>query len=271
MTLALVISDVDGTLVNHAKALTDETVAAVKRLTAAGLPFSLISARPPSGIAWIVEKLGLEGPVAAFNGGTVLGADGGVIERHVLDEGVVRRSFGIAEHSNAVPWLFAGGVWHCPNTDSPHVPHEILSAGQQPTVTPDMTALFGDVDKLTWVSDDAASLKDLHTRMSSAIGDDATIAQSQTYYLDLTHPRANKGNGVETLARIVGVSLADVAVLGDMPNDLPMFARAGLAIAMGQAPEEVRTKARYTSSSNDDDGVAHAIDTILLPMMRGTA
>lgn len=270
MRVGLVISDVDGTLVNRAKALTDGTVAAVKRLEAAGLPFTLISARPPSGIAWIVEKLGLTAPVAAFNGGTVLGADGAVIERHVLDEAVVRRSFAIAQDSGAAPWLFAGGVWHCRDTESPHVPHEILSAGQQPTVTGDLTGLYGDADKLTWVSDDAALLQDLHARMVDAIGADATIAQSQTYYLDLTHPRANKGDGVETLARIVGVDLASVAVLGDMLNDLPMFARAGLAIAMAQAPEDVRAKARYTSTSNDDDGVAHAIDAILLPMTEGT-
>jgi hypothetical protein len=267
MSIAFVISDVDGTLVNKAKEVTDATVAAVARLEAAGLPFSLISARPASGILWIAEKLGLKGPVAAFNGGTVLDADGSVIERHVLDAGAVRRSFALAEGTGATPWVFAGGVWYCPDTDNPHVPHEVLSAGQQPTVRADMTGLFGDVDKLTWVSDDEPMLKDLEAKMKEAIGAAATIARSQTYYLDLTHPTANKGNGIETLARIAGVDLARVAVLGDQHNDLPMFARAGVSIAMGQAPQDVQEQANYVSTSNDQDGVAHAIDAILLPML----
>lgn len=268
MTVSFVISDVDGTLVNKAKEVTEATVAAVGRLEAAGLPFSLISARPASGILWIAEKLGLKGPIAAFNGGTVLDADGSVIERHVLDEQVVRQSFALAEGTDAVPWVFAGGIWHCPNTESPHVPHEVLSAGQQPTVREDMTPLFGDVDKLTWVSDDEPMLKELESRMKERIGKAATIARSQTYYLDLTHPTANKGNGIETLARIAGVDLTKVAVLGDQHNDLPMFARAGVSIAMGQAPQDVQDQANYVSTSNDQDGVAHAIDAILLPMLR---
>lgn len=267
MTPRFVISDVDGTLVDGEKQVTDGTVAAVKRVVAAGLPFSLISARPYSGLGWIVEKLALPSPVAAFNGGTIVDADGGVIERHVLAEEVVRHSFAIAEGSGATPWMFAGGIWHARETDNPHVPHEIKSAGQEPTIVADMASLQGDVDKLTWVSDDEALLRDLAARMKEAIGDGATIVQSQTYYLDLTHSRANKGAGVTTLARLAGVDLADVAVLGDQANDLPMFALAGLSIAMGQAPEAVRAKAGHVSTSNDDDGVAHAIDTILMPMI----
>jgi Cof subfamily protein (haloacid dehalogenase superfamily) len=268
MSVRLVISDVDGTLVNHAKELTPETIAAVQRLRAAGLHFSLISARPPSGIAPLVTALGQTCPVAAFNGGTILDADGGVIERHVLPQDVVEGCFAIAAGSGADPWLFAGGHWYLFNIANPHVPHERIAAAQEPALIATMAALFADVDKISWVSDDPVLLARLHARMAEAYGDRATIAQSQTYYLDITHLQANKGDGVAGLARIMGVDLADVAVLGDMPNDLPMFARAGLAIAMGQAPAEVRAAARFTSTTNDDGGVAHAIDAILLPMTR---
>ena len=82
----------------------------------------------------------------------------------------------------------------------------------------------------------------------------------------MTHSQANKGDGISALAAALGVAMEDVAVIGDMPNDLPMFARAGMAIAMGQAPEAVRSQAAHVTTSNDEDGVAHAIDTILLPM-----
>jgi Cof subfamily protein (haloacid dehalogenase superfamily) len=267
MSLRFVISDVDGTLVTHDKKLAPSTIQAVGRLQAAGVPFTIISARPPSGIAWLVEALKPTGPIAAFNGGTIVAPDGEVVERHVLPRTAVEASFAAAEGSGADPWLFAGGRWHILNIDNPHVPHEILSAAQEPVVETDMTHLFDTVDKITWVSDDPVLLHDVQTRMRDMIGDAATIGLSQTYYLDLTHPIANKGDGVATLARTAGVPLDQVAVLGDQFNDVPMFERAGIAIAMGQAPEAVKVKAGHVTTSNDEDGVAHAIDTILLPLL----
>jgi len=270
MSVRFVISDVDGTLVNSDKKLTQPTIDAVAKLQAAGVPFTIISARPPSGIAFLVDALKPTGPIAAFNGGTIIAPDGSVVERHRLDRDVVEKSFAIAGQSAATPWVFADGRWHIVDPDNPHVPHEVLASAQQPVIETDMTPLFGEVDKLTWVSDDPALLKDLHAQMDAAIGDAATIGQSQTYYLDLTSPVANKGEGVATLARTAGVDLADVAVLGDQFNDVPMFLRAGTAIAMGQAPDGVKQKAAYISTSNNEDGVAHAIETILLPMLKGT-
>ena len=269
MTLKFAISDVDGTLVNKEKKLTQPTIDAVARLQAAGVPFTIISARPPSGIAFLVEALKPSGPIAAFNGGTVIAPDGSIVERHTLDRKAVEQSFAIAGQSGATPWIFAKGRWHIIDPGNPHVPHEVLASAQQPVVETDMTHLYGEVDKLTWVSDDHDLLVDLQSKMRDAFGGEATIGMSQTYYLDLTHPMANKGDGVATLARIAGVDLKQVVVFGDQYNDVPMFERAGIAIAMGQAPEPVKAKAAYVSTSNDEDGVAHAIDTILFPMLKG--
>lgn len=269
MKLRFVISDVDGTLVNHDKQLTRPTIDAVARLQAHGVAFTIISARPPSGIAFLVEALKPMGPVAAFNGGTIVGPDGSIVERHKLDRAAVEESFAIASNSGATPWIFAEGRWHVTDPTNPHVSHERLASAQEPAVVRDMRPLFDEVDKLTWVSDDPVLLHRLQAEMREKIGGHATIGMSQTYYLDLTHPSANKGEGVATLARIAGTPLAEVAVLGDQFNDVPMFERAGLAIAMGQAPEAVKAKANHISTSNDEDGVAHAIDTILLPMLEG--
>src|SRR5438552_2663820 len=94
-----VISDVDGTLVTHDKKLAPATIAAVARLQAAGVPFTIISARPPSGIACLIAALKPDGPTAAFNGGTIVAPDGTVIERHKLDPAAVEASFAIAGRS----------------------------------------------------------------------------------------------------------------------------------------------------------------------------
>jgi hydroxymethylpyrimidine pyrophosphatase-like HAD family hydrolase len=99
----------------------------------------------------------------------------------------------------------------------------------------------------------------------AAIGTRATIARSQPYYLDITHRLANKGDGIAALAKAAGLDLTQVAALGDMPNDLPMFARAGLSVAMGQAPADVQAAADATAATNEQDGVADAIMRFVRP------
>src|SRR5205823_4792002 len=123
------------------------------------------------------------------------------------------------------------------------VEHERVASNQPPVLRDDFTDLYNRVDKLTIVSDDAALLRELADRAKAAFGKQATIGQSQTYYLDVTGVTANKGDGVATLARMLGVDMADVAVFGDMENDVPMFDRAGFSVVMGQAPDAVKAKA----------------------------
>src|SRR6185295_15131427 len=107
----------------------------------------------------------------------------------------------------------------------------------------------------------------LEERAKEMIGARATIARSQAYYLDITHRLANKGDGIAALARAFGVELAQVAALGDMTNDLPMFARAGLSVAMGQSPGCVRAAAGATATTNEEDGVADAISRFIRPRL----
>lgn len=265
--IRLFISDVDGTLVRNDKSLSDATIAAVQKLKDAACPMSLISARPPSGMLWIAEKLGLDGPFGAFNGGVLFRADGTVIERHCLDRSVAEPVIAAIVGAGLTCWVFADDQWLSNNPDDPHNQREVESANVQPVIRHDFTDKFDRIDKIVGVSDDHDLLAKLETDFVGA-GTVATIARSQPYYLDITAPVANKGDGVLFLAKAFGVDLADVAVIGDQTNDLPMFARAGLSIAMGQASDAVKAKAMLATDSNDDDGVASAIEKIILPRFR---
>ena len=119
--------------------------------------------------------------------------------------------------------------------------------------------------KLVGVTDGAPLLARLESELQESLGDTANAKRSQTYYLDVTHPEANKGNAVRLLAAQLGVELAAVAVLGDMANDLPMFDVAGFAVAMGNGSAEVQARAAAVTGSNDGDGWAQAIDQFILP------
>lgn len=261
--IRLVVSDIDGTLVRHDKSLSAGNIAAVARLQAAGVAMSLISARPMSGIWPIADALQLDGPFGAFNGGTVFDRNGVIGEPRRLEPEVALRILAILDAASVDVWLFAHGHWYARQGEGPHVPREKLSAGVMPTLRDDLGALCGSADKIVGVSDDAALLEQLEAQVQSATLGQATVALSQPYFLDSTALLANKGDGVSAVAAARGVPLTQVAVLGDMANDLPMFARAAVSFAMGQAPEAVRTAAHRTTASNEDDGVAQAIDLLI--------
>jgi Cof subfamily protein (haloacid dehalogenase superfamily) len=261
--IRLLISDVDGTLVRHDKSLADATVAAFGRLRMAGIKSTLISARPPSGILHLAEALAFDGPVGAFNGGTLVRRDGTLSAVERLDPAVVTKVAAVMSRPGVDIWIFSGGLWYASTPDNPHTGREILSAGVKPTLRPVAEMPAREVDKIVGVSDDAALLIEVEGEAKAAAGSCATIARSQAYFLDVTAVKANKGDGITALARAYGVPLEEVAVIGDQTNDLPMFAKAGLAIAMGQAPDVVKAAADAVTASNDEDGVAIAIDRIL--------
>ena len=263
--IRLVVSDIDGTLVDKQKQLTPATTEAVRRLEAAGIGFTVISARPMSGILPIAETLAIDAPMAAFNGGIIFRRDGSVAEHHIVEEAVTRGVMAIAADSPVDVWVFADNLWYASTDVGAHVDSERRASNQDPIVTTDFADLLDHADKITFVSDDHAMLATLAERCKAAHGADATIVQSQVYYLDVTALAANKGDGLIALAKTFDQPLDAVAVLGDQYNDVPMLERAGLAIAMGNAPDPVKSIAHEVTSGNDADGVAHAIDTIIFP------
>jgi hydroxymethylpyrimidine pyrophosphatase-like HAD family hydrolase len=100
--------------------------------------------------------------------------------------------------------------------------------------------------------------------MRAALGAQASVSRSQAYYLDVTPPAVDKGTFVEGLSRRLGVPAQAIAVLGDMENDLAMFRKAGMSIAMGNASEEVKRQATHVTKSNAEDGFAAAIEEYVL-------
>lgn len=262
--MRLVVADVDGTLVDKDKKLTDGTIAAVHRLREAGVGFTIISARPRSGMMPIADALELDEPMGAFNGGIVFRRSGEVAEHHRIEAGVAKGIWEAVGDAKVDRWVFADDCWYASSGQGTHVEHERISSNQEPIVTEDFGDLLERADKITFVSDDEQMLRGLHAAIAPRFGTEATVVQSQTYYLDVTAPEGNKGVGVRKLAEAFGVPLDETAAIGDQANDLAMLERVGLSIAMGNAPDAVKAKARHVSRGNDQDGVAWAIDTIIL-------
>lgn len=263
--IRLVVTDVDGTLVKHDKTLHPATVAAVDRLRQAGIKFGLVSSRPPHGLDVLLEPLAVDTPRAGFNGGEVLGPDDRRLSELVIDEAAVRSAVDHLTANGVDSWIFADGKWYLTNADAHYIQREILSVSLDPTVVADLAPYCGRVHKLMATTEDFALMARMETEVAALLAGRATVLRSQNYYLDVTHPQANKGYAAQQLARLLGIADAEMCCLGDMPNDVPMFDVAGLSICMGNAPEAVQAKAQFVTGDSEHTGWSDAIDRYVLP------
>lgn len=271
MTVKLVVTDVDGTLVRTDKTLAPSTVAAVTRLQNAGVPVAIVSARPPFGMRWLQTALHLTGPLAGFNGGCVVGPDGTVVSQRNLPEAAARTALQRFAERGVSAWLFTASEWMILDPEGPKLELERHTVRQDERLVDSFEPYMSQVGKVTGVTDDHPLLEALEGELQALLGSAANAKRSQTYYLDVTHPEANKGNAVRLLAEAAGVGVDEVAVLGDMMNDVPMFEVAGFSVAMGNATDEVKHLASAVTASNDGDGWAEAVDRLILPRTNKSA
>jgi Cof subfamily protein (haloacid dehalogenase superfamily) len=262
--ISALISDVDGTLVTHDKALTPATQKAVAALRERGIAFAITSGRPPRGMRFFVEPLGLTTPIGGFNGGLITRPDMVPLQGRTLAPEAARQAHAILTAKKIDVWVFSGSDWLLTNPDGSHVKSEERAVKFSPTIVKSVEAALDSSYKVVGVSGDHALMQRCETEMQESLGPGAAASRSQPYYLDITHPQANKGAAVRNMAALMNVPMTEVAVIGDNYNDLSMFAQSGMAIAMGNAPDDVKKKAHYVTASNDDDGLAEAIHRYIL-------
>jgi Cof subfamily protein (haloacid dehalogenase superfamily) len=260
--LRLVLSDVDGTLINSNKVLTDETVRAVRALEERNILFTLTSARPPRGFAMFLDPLDLTAPLGAFNGGLFVNRDMSPIHELAVEEDLVGPIIEALSASQLSVWIYQGTDWFVLDLEGPHVAHESDVVQFRPTQVESFDDVRRDVVKIVGVSDDPTAI----AKGQGALRDfDVSATTSQTYYLDVTNPQANKGSVVEFLAAHFSIATNSIATIGDAGNDVAMFERSGLSIAMGNASSDVRAKALLETKSHDDNGFAYAVEHLILP------
>jgi len=262
---------VDGTLVTQDKILTDDAVAAVRSLRQAGVLFALTSGRPPRGMEMLVDPLDIDTPIAAFNGGLMVDRAMAVLEQHALPEHLVQPVADLMKSFDLDVWLYRGADWYVPDAKGPHVDREAWTVKFAPKVMQrGLDGLTEGVVKLVGVSDDHDAIDQAAKAAVKRFGDRVTAAASQPYYLDVTHPQANKGEVARYLARRYKLEQEEIATIGDQPNDILMFDHSGLSIAMGNADPEAKEAARQTTKSNEDEGFAYAVEHIVLPAAAST-
>ena len=261
----MVIADVDGTLVTQEKVLTKRATEAVLRLRDAGIQFSVTSGRPPRGMAMLIEPLKLTQPLAAFNGGVLIQPDlATVVAQNFLPAGVPEQVIDSIEKHGLDVWIYTATDWFVRDVNAPHVAREQWTVKFPPKVVKTFDGLLGQVAKIVGVSDNLEAVAKCEKDVQQAGGTHISAARSQPYYLDVTHPRANKGEVVLAMSKLLNIPAEEIATIGDMPNDVLMFKKSGVSIAMGNASKEVQASATYVTSTSEDEGFAKAMEEFVL-------
>ncbi|HEX4181789.1 MAG TPA: Cof-type HAD-IIB family hydrolase [Caulobacteraceae bacterium] len=262
--IRLLLSDVDGTLVTGDKRLTVAAKAAAGALQEAGIGFTITSSRPPRGLRMLIEPLALTLPIAGFNGGLMAAPDLSVIESHPIEPEAARRTVDFLHSKGVDVWVYDEEQWFVPDRLGPHVDREAWILNLEPQITRDFDAQLDRAFKIVGVSDDPQRMAAAEETAQDVLGPRVSATRSATYFLDVTNVNASKACVVTAMARRLGIEPAQIATIGDMPNDVLMFRQSGFSIAMGNASDAVKAQASAVTDSNEHEGFAKAIRELIL-------
>jgi Cof subfamily protein (haloacid dehalogenase superfamily) len=216
-------------------------------------------------MAMLIDPLKIDQPVAAFNGGVITKRDlTTIVRQNLLPRAMVEKVIKIILDHKLDVWVYTGRDWYVRDVNAPHVAREQWTVKFAPLVVANFDAVLEKVAKVVGVSDDLAAVQRCEKDTQDTCGDQASAARSQPYYLDVTHPKANKGEVVLAMSELLSTPVDQIATIGDMPNDVLMFRKSGISIAMGNASPEVQKSATYVSASNEQEGFAEAMDKFVL-------
>jgi Cof subfamily protein (haloacid dehalogenase superfamily) len=260
MTPRLVAVDLDGTLLNDEKRVTDRTVAALACLPARGVKVVIASARPPRSVRHIYRQLGLDTLQINYNGALIWDEPAGRVAHHTPLVGpLVRRLIAFAR--GRFPQVIVSSEivdrWHTDRDDMAHT----TETGR--LFPPDVIAALDafdslDTTKVMFLAEPAA-IADLSASLAAEFGPAVRLVRTDSNLLQLIHPDAGKGAALARVAVFYGVPRDQVLAIGDADNDIDMLTWAGTAVAMDNAAPHVKAVAGWVAPGNNDHGVHAAL------------
>jgi Cof subfamily protein (haloacid dehalogenase superfamily) len=262
---AYVVADVDGTLLGPSGVVSERVVTAATAAVAAGVAVGFATGRMRGAVEALYERLPLPGPHILHNGAEVR-VGGRTVATWPLGRHGLEAVLGIVRKLGVYAEISVDDGYYVTAWDERAQPHWDL-LGQRPRgVATSAAEVTGTCVKATFALFDPADLAPVVAAIERAglrPGPASSPMTPDIQYVNATHPDADKGQALRTAAAHLGVDLAAVAAIGDAVNDLPMFALAGTAIAMGGTPDEVVAGAHLVAPPVEDDGVAAVLEAVI--------
>lgn len=271
MKYELICIDIDGTLLNSEKELLPEVRRAVRRASEAGMEVVLGSARMPAGVELIEKELGVGCMKICDAGAYILAGNECISSRHFPAADMLEIYEEYAEKNRLNMWIFKDRDWYITGMD-PYIAREIEIIGYHPKVVdvhlisqewklhnsgPSKLLIAAEPELIQQIQND------IRAKLSLGIWLQIDIARSSDQFLEIFPKGVNKGSALQKICEIQGLPLEKTVAFGDHEMDIPLIAAAGLGIAMGNAVDSLKKIADYVTLSNDEAGVAYALEQIL--------
>lgn len=270
MAIQLIVSDIDGTILDDQHRISSRLVKTLENVKARGIVFALASARPPMGMTEISKSLGVSHhPLVAYNGALILSSssDGAeLMASHCLasDELLILLECLETDFKDLSPQLYSYNHWYAKKWDR-WTKEESDITGLTPEIA-DLIALVRqgqDIHKLLIIGEATEVQAFLQVAQSLNLSS-LVMGLSKENYLEVTDKVVSKEQALRDLAQHFHIDLEQTMAIGDNFNDLPMLKIAGCGVAMGNAPDEVKEGAAHVTASHKEDGVAQALEKYVL-------
>lgn len=265
--IKMIAIDLDGTLLQDDLDISPRDRQAIREAIRRGVKVVICTGRMYSTASPHASKLGLDTPIICFNGAYITTQD----KSRVLDHYAFSTSYARPIYEEACRRGLHTNYYVEDDINVPEindiVRHYLQRIEADVRVVEDMNVFFDQHDRLTKItvqSDDHLALDDFARWIEEAFPSELYVVKSGKFFLEVSHPYANKGTGVDKIAEHFGIPAEQVMAIGDNFNDISMFRFAGLAVAMGNAEEAVRREADVVTGTYQEDGVAKAIETYVL-------
>lgn len=275
MKYKLLVLDVDGTLLNEAKEITKRTLAALRKAQQMGVRILLASGRPTYGLLPLAKQLELgtyNGFISSYNGGQIISAANGevVFERRINPEMLpyIERK---ARENGFSLFTYDGDCVVTTNADDPHVQQEASLNGMTLNKVDDFSiAVDFAPSKCMLSSDDEEALVGLEDHWKRRLAGVADVFRSEPYFLEVVGCQVDKANSLAALMNVLDIKTEEVVAIGDGVCDVSMLQMVGLGIAMGNAPDSVKRCADTVTLTNEEEGVAVAVERAILAEVRAS-
>jgi len=260
----LLAVDLDGTLLDDERRLTEDGADAIRRATKQGVIVALASGRIYPSMRPFAEALGLQGPFVCANGGHVIGPGGEELRFHSFDVGSreIIIDFAIAKqlHLNAYTREELLFLQETPWSQV----YRSRVRSVIPRVAKINELLSTSISKMMLVGE-PSQMQSLRQEIEPMLNSEVTrVTESEPEYLEFLSPDAHKGSGLAEVARVLGIRQEETAAIGDYLNDVEMLEWAGISAAVENAPQAARDAADVLVESNEKGGVARFIDSYVL-------
>jgi len=267
MNYKLIAMDLDGTLNNDQKVITEKTKAALMAAQKHGIRLALASARPSPGLYKERDILRLQdhrGILMSYNGGRIVdAATGKVLFETSMDLEETKQVLRKLESLPVTPILDDGVQFYVTDKNGYKVDYECKNNNMVCSEVGNLADFLTFAPIKILMSVQPEELIDVQRQIADFLPESLTVVQTAAFYLEVIPKVINKGQGIRDICKVLGIHTEEVISFGDAENDIPMLREAGMGVAMGNAAEAVKAAADMVTLSNNADGIAAALEKLL--------